>query len=348
MAPGGAESAGPDWDWNRILTPRAVFLILPVAFLVLWAYPYWLPGHRWELTWRNSSAWGHGYLIPLLAVLIAHYRLKERLPRRIEPCIWGLVPILAGFVFRIWSRVMKYGYPGEATFLLVVGGVVLLLLGWEMLKALWVPVLYLGLMIPWNTKYYEGVALPLQTLAATATERFLRLVGMSIARRGNVLELPSGEISVAEACSGLHLLFAFVALGVMMAFIYRRPLWERIVIMASSIPIAVFCNMVRVTLMAIVSDHLFFERKAVLTGGSTWLPAAVLRMFKGVTAADQIEDFRQTVLNPESYLHQSFGFVMLALAFVIMWGELRLIDMFFVDEKTDQDAVSALTDAPCA
>ncbi len=345
VAAGGVESAGPDWDWNRILTPRVVFLILPVAALVLWAYPYWFPGHRWELTWRNSSAWGHGYLIPLIAVLIAHYRLKERLPRRIEPCIWGLVPILAGFVFRIWSRVMKYGYPGEATFLLVVGGVVLLLLGWEMLKALWVPVLYLGLMIPWNTKYYEGVALPLQTLAATAAERFLRLVGMSVARRGNVLELPSGEISVAEACSGLHLLFAFVALGVMMAFIYRRPLWERTVIMASSVPIAVFCNMVRVTLMAITSDHLFFERKAVLTGGSTWMPGAVLGMFKGVTAAEQIADFRQTVLNPESYLHQSFGFVMLVLAFVIMWGELRLIDMFFVEEKTDQDGVSAPTDA---
>ena len=345
VAAGGAEAAAGDWDWNRILTPHVVFLILPVAALVLWAYPYWFPGQRWELTWRNSSAWGHGYLIPLIAVLIAHYRLKERLPRRIKPCIWGLVPILAGFVFRIWSRVMKYGYPGEATFLLVVGGVVLLLLGWEMLKALWVPVLYLGLMIPWNTKYYEGVALPLQTLAATAAERFLRLLGMSIARRGNVLELPSGEISVAEACSGLHLLFAFVALGVMMAFIYRRPLWERAVIMASSVPIAVFCNMVRVTLMAIASDHLFFERKAVLTGGSTWIPAAVLRMFGGVTAADQIEDFRQTVLNPESYLHQSFGFAMLALAFVIMWAELRLIDMFFVEEKTDPAAGPAPTDA---
>jgi len=332
--PGGAAPGGLDWDWNRVLTPRVVLLMLPVAGLVLWAYPYWFPGHRWELIWRNDSAWGHGYLIPFIAVLIAHYRLKERLPRRIEPCVWGVVPILAGFIIRIWSRVMKYGYPGEATFLLVVAGVVLLMLGWEMFKALWVPVLYLGLMIPWNTRYYEGVALPLQTLAAAAGEQFLRLFGMSVARRGNVLELPSGEIAVAEACSGLHLLFAFVALGVMMAFIYRRPLWERAVIMASSVPIAVFCNMVRVTLMSITSDHLFFERKAVLAGGTTWMPGAVLGMFKGVTVAEQIADFRQTVLNPESYLHQSFGFVMLGLAFVIMWAELRFIDMFFVEEET--------------
>ena len=348
VAPGGAESAAGDWDWNRLLTPRVVFLMLPVAALVLWAYPYWFPGQRWELTWRNSSAWGHGYLIPLIAVLIAHYRLKERLPRRIEPCIWGVVPILAGFVFRIWSRVMKYGYPGEATFLLVVGGVVLLLLGWEMLKALWVPVLYLALMIPWNTKYYEGVALPLQRLAAAAADTILRLIGISVTRQGNVLELESGDIAVAEACSGLHLLFAFVALGVMMAFIYRRPLWERVVIMASSVPIAVFCNMVRVTLMAISSEHLFSERKAVLAGSTTWIPGAVLGMFKGVTVTDQIEDFRQTVLNPESYLHQSFGFVMLGLAFVIMWAELRLIDMFFVEEKAPEDGFPAPTDAPGA
>ena len=348
MALGSTAPAGPDWDWNRILTPRAVLLMLPVVGLVLWVYPYWFPGHRWELTWRNSSAWGHGYLIPFIAVLIAHYRLRERVPGRIKPCIWGALPILAGFIIRIWSRVMKYGYPGEATFLLVVAGVVLLMLGWEMLKALWIPVVYLGLMIPWNTKYYEQVALPLQTLAAAAAGQFLQLIGMNVGRRGNVLELPSGEIAVAEACSGLHLLFAFVALGVMMAYVYRRPLWERIVIMASSVPIAVFCNIVRVTLMSITSDHLFFERRAVLEGGTTWIPGAVLRLFQGLTVPEQIEAFRQTVLNPESYLHQSFGFAMLALAFLIMWAELRIIDMFFADEEAGGAGPVARTAGPGA
>ncbi len=345
-----------EWDWNRLLTPRIVFMMLPLVGLLVTVYAY--PLKQWELTWRHNAAWSHGYLVPLLAVVVAHFRLKERPPRRLEPCIWGLGLIMAGCVFRIWARTMMFGYPGQVTFLLVAAGTVLLVLGWEVFKAVWVAVVYLGLMIPWNVKYYEGVALPLQRFAAGVTEQALWLFGYErvspdvlrqwlqmhadegarwVSREVNVLNLASGPLTVAEACSGLHLLFAFVALGVLMAFMYRRAWWERALIMISSVPIAVFCNVVRVTLMALASDHLHFERLAVETGGSTWLPAFVLSMFDGATVAAQVESLRQAVLNPESWLHQSFGFAMLALAFGLMWLELRFIDLFFVEDEGPAD-----------
>ncbi|MFO8013024.1 MAG: exosortase/archaeosortase family protein, partial [Phycisphaerae bacterium] len=357
-SPQGSETgdAVREWDWNRILTPRIVFMMLPVVGLLGVAYAY--PLMRWELTWRHNAAWSHGYLVPLLAVAVAHFRLKERPPSRIEPCIWGLGLILAGCVLRIWSRTMMFGYPGDATFLLVVAGIVLLVLGWDLFKAVWVSVIYLGLMIPWNVRYYEGVALPLQRFAAAVTERALWLFGYErvppdvlrqwlqmhagesvrwVSREVNVLNLASGPLTVAEACSGLHLLFAFVALGVLMAFMYRRAWWERVLIMVSSVPIAVLCNVVRVTLMAVASDHLHFERLDVVAGEGTWLSGFVLGAFEGGTVAAQIESLRQAVLNPDSWLHQSFGFAMLALAFGLMWLELRFIDLFLVLDEEQVD-----------
>jgi exosortase len=54
-------------------------------------------------------------------------------------------------------------------------------------------------------------------------------------------------LNVAEACSGMRLLTAFVALGVAMAYLHYRPFWQRIILLASTIPIAIFCNIVRVT-----------------------------------------------------------------------------------------------------
>ena len=348
------------WDWNRLLTPRIVFMMLPVVGLLVAAYAY--PLMRWELTWRHNAAWSHGYLIPLLAVVVAHFRLKERPPSHLRPCVWGLGLIVGGGVLRIWSQTLMFGYPGEVTFLIVAAGIVLLVLGWDVFRAVWVAVAYLGLMIPWNVKYYEGVALPLQRFAAGMAERILDLFGYErvppdvlrqwlqmhageavrwVSREVNVLQLASGPLTVAEACSGLHLLFAFVALGVLMAFMYRRAWWERILIMASSIPIAVLCNVVRVTLMALASDHLHFERLAVEAGGATWLPGIVLGLFEGGTVAAQMESFRQAVLNPESWLHQSFGFAMLALAFGLMWIELRFIDLFFIDEEDGEGGSSA-------
>jgi len=359
--PDGAPKAAPEpapaaWDWNRVLTPQVVLLILPLVGLTLWAYGY--PLMRWEAVWRRSSAWGHGYLIPVIAVLIAHFRLKELKPLRIGPCAWGLGLVLAGLVVRIWSQTLMYGFPGELTFLPVVGGVVLLVLGWPMLKVLWIPVAYLGLMIPWDTKYYEGIALPLQTLSAAATGKFLALVGYEpvpadalaawlriphgvdrwVCREGNILHLasaPTSGLNIAEACSGLHLLFAFVALGVMMAYMYRRALWERLLIMGSSVPIAIFCNFIRVTLMALSSDGLHFERAAAAAGAPTWskyVPGFFWDMLSGAGAADKLAALRESVLNPDSWLHQSFGFLMLGLAFLLMSLELRLIDLLLVED----------------
>ena len=327
----GGEPRGPArrWDWNRVLTPRAVLLMLPVAALVIWAY--WHPLARWEAVWRNQSgAWGHGYLIPVIAILIAHYRLQERAPQRMERCAWGLVLIVLGVAVRIASFTLMHGYPGEITFVLVVAGVLLWLLGWEMFRALWVSVAFLLLMIPWSQKYYEDVALPLQRLSAMATEMMLRFLRVTVQRTDNVLYLESmpDGLTVAGPCSGLHLLFAFVALGVMMAFIYRRPVWERLLIVASSVPIAVFCNFVRVTLMALASDWLFFARRALEVREATW---AAWFSFRPA----QLDAARNAMLDPVTFTHQSFGFAMLGLAFFLMWAELKFTDLVFVSDDAE-------------
>jgi exosortase/archaeosortase family protein len=45
---------------------------------------------------------------------------------------------------------------------------------------------------------------------------------------------------------------AFLALGVAMAYLHYRPVWQRIVLLASTIPIAIVCNIVRVTVTGFI------------------------------------------------------------------------------------------------
>jgi len=371
----GAARKGPDqeprpWDWNRVLTPTAVFYVVPVVALTVALYWQRLVG--WEHTWRSNSAWSHGYVIPIIAVVIAHFRLKELSPARIEPSVWGLVLILAGLVLRIWCQMLRLGYPGELTFVLVVAGVVLLCLGRDMFKALWIPAVYLALMIPWDPKYYDQVALPLQRLAAAGAERVLPLMGYKhfahnspffdielkewqqaaaqyssfVYRDGNVLTTASGPLTIAGACAGLHTLFAFVALGIMMAYIYRSPTWERLVIMASSIPIAVFCNMVRIALMGFSSDRLFYEIDRVNRGMPTWsdsMPGIFWRwLTTGPDVAARLTSLRDTVLDPTSALHQGFGFLMFGVAILLMSLETWIIDKFYVEDEKADDKGSAI------
>ncbi|NQT03096.1 MAG: exosortase/archaeosortase family protein, partial [Planctomycetes bacterium] len=74
-------------------------------------------------------------------------------------------------------------------------------------------------------------------------------VVIDVIYKGQHLE-PS--LNVAEACSGMRLLMAFLALGVAMAYLHHRPLWQRFVLLASTIPIAIFCNIVRVTVTGFI------------------------------------------------------------------------------------------------
>jgi exosortase len=60
------------------------------------------------------------------------------------------------------------------------------------------------------------------------------------------------ELDVAEACSGMRLLMAFFALGVAMAYLHYRPIWQRLILLASTIPIAILCNIVRVTVTGFI------------------------------------------------------------------------------------------------
>ena len=55
-----------------------------------------------------------------------------------------------------------------------------------------------------------------------------------------------------RSCSGMRLLMAFLALGVAMAYLHYRPIWQRIILLASTIPIAIFCNIVRVTVTGFI------------------------------------------------------------------------------------------------
>ena len=50
----------------------------------------------------------------------------------------------------------------------------------------------------------------------------------------------------------MRLLMAFLALGVAMAYLHYRPIWQRLVLLVSTVPIALFCNIVRVVITAFI------------------------------------------------------------------------------------------------
>jgi exosortase/archaeosortase family protein len=64
---------------------------------------------------------------------------------------------------------------------------------------------------------------------------------------GNVIVLSEVDMGIVEACSGLKMISVFVALTVGACIVIQRPVWQKIVIAFSAFPIAVLCNVARIT-----------------------------------------------------------------------------------------------------
>jgi exosortase len=204
--------------------------------------------------WLTDSSWSHGFLIPLFSLYFIDQAKSKILNLRSRPNYLGLFFLICGIVFYPLNIVhFQYGYFRPLGMIATLGAVVLFLGGWRLVKYTWLPVLFLVFAVPLPDRIYFKLTYPMQELAAQVTTVLLNLVsGMEATVSGVVIDvIYKGQnldppLNVAEACSGMRLLMAFLALGVAMAYLHYRPIWQRIILLASTIPIAIFCNIVRV------------------------------------------------------------------------------------------------------
>jgi len=207
--------------------------------------------------WMQDASWSHGFLIPFFSLYLVNQRKQALLGLdRIRPCYPGLGLLIVSIAFYMFNVASPSGYAYFRSVAMVgaLGSIVLLLGGWSVLRLIWLPVAYLMFAVPLPQRYYVALTLPMRQMAATVAAALLNLsssvqtsvngVVIDVIYQGQPVE-PS--LNVAEACSGMRLLMAFVALGVAMAFVHARPNWQRGVLVVSTIPIAMMCNIVRVT-----------------------------------------------------------------------------------------------------
>jgi len=233
--------------------------------------------------WVSDPNWSHGFLIPLFSLYLIHQSkdsilgleyirdplaeiLAGRRPARLSPgqtrpCYAGLVLLLATLVFYVFNVVSPSGYAyfRPLSLILAIGSVVLFLGGRRLLARTWLPIAFLIFAVQLPRRYYVGLTIPMRKIAAVVATALLNLVDgleagssgvvIDVVYKGRHLEPP---LDVAEACSGMRLLMAFLALGVAMAYLHYRPLWQRLVLLASTIPIAILCNIVRVTVTGFI------------------------------------------------------------------------------------------------
>jgi exosortase len=133
-----------------------------------------------------------------------------------------------------------------------------------------------------------ALAHPLQRVATLASTYALQTLGFVAFSEGNVIRLGQVRIGVVEACSGLSMLVIFFALATAVSLLIDRSWPEKIFLVLSAVPIALLCNITRITVTGILHK----------------------------TVGSELADY---------VFHDLAGWLMMPLALGLLWVELRLL-----------------------
>ncbi|MFP6580023.1 MAG: exosortase/archaeosortase family protein [Myxococcota bacterium] len=212
--------------------------------------------HYMALHWLSSgSDYTHGVMIVPLALYFGWERRGALRGTPVQPSWWGLVPLVLGSLSLAIGRLGVELMTMRAGVILTLVGLVILIFGRRIFRILAFPLLFLFLMVPLPQALVNQVAFPLQLLAAEMGVAVLHAVGIPALLEGNIIHLANSELFVAQACSGLRSLMALITLGVVFAYFLERGIWRRLLIVASTIPIAIVVNALRVALTAVLAHH---------------------------------------------------------------------------------------------
>ena len=106
---------------------------------------------------------------------------------------------------------------------------------------------FLAFMVPLPYAFETALGRPLQGVATRASTWVLQTLGFPAVSEGNVILLEHGRIAVVEACSGLSMLLTFGAMTTAVAMVSSRPILDRVIVVLSTIPVALAVNVARIS-----------------------------------------------------------------------------------------------------
>ena len=265
---GGGE-VGSQWQ------DRALWVEVAVAFTVVIGLYGFIPYNfgfeskarsvfeMLQRFWTDPSTadWHHGMIVPLISVGLILHRAKELEKVVIQPSGWGVLGVVAALALFWVGYKIDITIVGFLSLQLMIGGLILWLFGWEMMKAVAFP--YAFLMFAYPFYFLDTiVAFPLRGLMCQMSQFFLNLVGVDTLRVGTALVsapdyakgLAQGQrfaLDVATPCSGIRSLFALMMVSALYAHLTLQKGWQKWVLFLLSPALAVLGNFARMVMLTL-------------------------------------------------------------------------------------------------
>jgi exosortase len=281
---------------NPSTPPLVAAAIVIAALAASYAPNFYHLGQQWI----SEPNYTHGFLVIPIALAILWQRKDEFNFTKLRPMLLGWAVVAAVLAARYWSFERNEAWFENATMLPLLGGLALAFGGWPLLR--WVlPALgFLIFMLPLPPSINIYLAGPLQTVATLGSTALLQAFGLPVLAEGNIIFIGASKLEVAQACNGLSMLISFVMLVTATTLIMARdrPIWERAILLLSTVPIALVSNIIRIAATAWAYQLLGEERG-------------------------------------QKIAHDTAGWAMMPIGLALIWIELKVMSWLIVEESVD-------------
>jgi len=284
-------------DSHQMNSGSLILVCVTFALLAVTAWSYWRIVGSILREWQRNDDYSAGQLVPLVALFLLWRERKNLRKCRLKPCwLGGIALVILAQATRFYGLVFMFQSIDNYSLALTIAGLVLMVAGRQVFRCVSWILLFLFLMFPLPGRVHNMISGPLQSMATTGAVFFMEAFGVRVSQQGNVMMLNQDTpLAVAEACSGLRMLTAFIIVAAFIAYMVKRSRLQKAVVLALSIPVAVICNIIRIFVTAVIMLHLSSE------------------------AADK-------------FFHDFAGIVMMPIAVMLIFGELWLMEKLTLPE----------------
>ncbi len=227
--------------------------ILFAASVALW-WPSIVSTVRLAL---SNDAYTHILLILPLSVALIYFEIRQR-PVIAEPEGWfgaillGVTLVLLGLTAWNLLHFSSGSRLSPTIFGLVVWwiGSAVICFGLSALRPLLFPLCFLFLIVPLPERVVEAATEFLQHQSAVASEILFRVARIPVTRGGIILSIPSLDIEVARECSSIRSSTMLIVITLILAHLFLRSWWRKVLLVVIAIPLSVAKNAVRIFTIA--------------------------------------------------------------------------------------------------
>lgn len=277
-----------------VLLSKTAKLWTAVIGMLMVAFHWHLISRMGQIAIKQPD-WSHILIIPLISVYYIHLNRQQLMAteRKLYPPGFAFICFgIVGYILGVYPLMndMVQGY----SMILTLFGIVLMLMGPGPMRVLWFPIAFLVFAIKISGGIWAVIASKMQAIAAFGAYITLKMThpisDIDAELRGSTIDLfirgatEPTALNVAEACAGMRMLMAFLALGAALAFIFPRTWWQRLIMVALAAPIAIFVNVMRVAVLGwvhLIDPELAKNDSHLLIGMFMLIPAAGLLMLVG-------------------------------------------------------------------